>query len=102
MKTARQILSSSPAPPYRSSVRIANAILRETLGELGYEISCLWRPLETRKNIVNWLPLRSASNVLEIQSHPVDLELRDNTSAHLFHASHARARRNVILFHALI
>ena len=44
MRTARQILVNPPDPPYRGSVPLINAMLRDVLHDLGYETSCVWRP----------------------------------------------------------
>lgn len=102
MKRARQLLRHPPGPPYQGAVAIINAMLREILADLGYETSCVSRLRNVNSDISDWVPLPAARAVHRMQSDPVDLEIRDNTSLHFFPPSHRGARRNVLFLHALL
>src|ERR1700687_5512731 len=85
MRTARQILVNRPGPPYRGSVPLINAMLRDVLHDLGYETSCLWRANRVATDIADWMPLRTARTILQMQSPPAaDVEIRDNISIHAY------------------
>jgi hypothetical protein len=103
MRTARQILVNRPGPPYRGSVPLINAMLRDVLHDLGYETSCLWRANRVATDIADWMPLRTARTILQMQSPPAaDVEIRDNISIHAYPLVRRGAQKNVVLLHALV